>query len=351
MPTINDYDYYLPPGLIAQEPCPQRDQARLLVLDRAARTLAHSHFHQLPQWLSDQTVLVINDTRVFPARLRGCKASGGQVEALLLEPPRIQANGRPPHQATARALCRTSKPPRPGQQLFFGPHLTAAIISVGGGGEVELQLQSQDRDLRQVLAQVGEVPLPPYIRRPAGEADRRRYQTIFASQVGAVAAPTAGLHFTPRVIQDLAAKGVPIIPLTLHVGPGTFQPVRDDDYSRHRLAAEFFSLSDESAAAINQAREAGKKIIAVGTTCVRVLEWQYRHGAVQPGSGWCDLYIQPGYQFRLVGGLITNFHLPKTTLLLLVSAFAGREFVLEAYEEAVRQGYRFYSYGDCMLIR
>uniref|UniRef100_UPI00404B7059 tRNA preQ1(34) S-adenosylmethionine ribosyltransferase-isomerase QueA n=1 Tax=Desulfobacca sp. TaxID=2067990 RepID=UPI00404B7059 len=350
MPSIHDYDYHLPAHLIAQEPSPVRDRARLLVVDRAQRTLTHSHFHHLSAWLGPQDVLVINNTRVFPARLRGRKASGGRVEILLLAPPQVQENGRCPRQASGRGLWRASKPPRPGQQLLFGTELTAAVTAVTPAGEVELTFQSRERDLRQVWREVGEMPLPPYIRRPAAASDRQRYQTIFASQEGAVAAPTAGLHFTPQVLQDLAAKGVTVVPLTLHVGPGTFQPVREDDYTRHRLAPEYFSLSPESAATLNQALAAGKKIVAVGTTSVRVLESQYHDGQLHAGEGWCDLFIQPGYQFQVVNRLLTNFHLPKTTLLLLVSAFAGRDFILQAYQAAVAQEYRFYSYGDCMLI-
>jgi len=350
MPSIHDYDYHLPEALIAQEPCRERDQARLLVLQRQGRTLTHSHFYQLPQWLEPGEVLVINDTRVFPARLRGQKASGGRVEVLLVELPGPVAGGQTAGQGTARALWRAAKPPRPGQQVRFGPSLKAEILSVEPGGVVVLHLESQEGDLLEVLAQRGEVPLPPYIRRPLTAADRQRYQTIFANRLGAVAAPTAGLHFTPRVLEALTSKGVRVVPLTLHVGPGTFQPVRHDDYTQHRLAPEYFILSPESAAAINAARAAGRRIVAVGTTCVRVLEWQYRQGSVRPGAGWCDLFIHPGHRFQVVDRLITNFHLPKTTLLLLVSAFAGREFVLQAYATAVAQQYRFYSYGDCMLI-
>ncbi len=346
MPSLNDYDYYLPPHLIAQEPCPHREQARLLVLDRQRQSFSHSHFYRLPDWLGEQDVVVINNTRVFPARLRGRKASGGRVELLLLAPPQPEAPG----QAVCRALWRASKPPRPGQRLLFDAALTAEITAVSPEGEVQVTLWSGDQDLRQVLAQVGEVPLPPYIRRPAAEADRQRYQTVFATAEGAVAAPTAGLHFTPEILQELRQRGVTIVPLTLHVGPGTFQPVRVDDYTRHRLAPEYFFLSPESAAAINQARAAGKHILAVGTTCVRVLEHQYRQGIVHPGEGWCDLFIYPGYRFQVVTRMLTNFHLPKTTLLLLVSAFAGRELVLQAYQAAVAAAYRFYSYGDCMLI-
>ncbi len=350
MLSINDYNYHLPAELIAQEPLTERDQARMLVLDRAAGSMAHSRFSRLPEWLSAQDVLVVNNTRVFPARLRGHKDSGGKVEALLLAPPVLRENGGTPRQASAKALCRSSKPLKVGQRLIFGASIRAEITAVESSGEIALLLESSNRDLRQELSEAGDMPLPPYIRRPTSEEDARRYQTIFANQLGAVAAPTAGLHFTPEVLQELEAKGVELIYHTLHVGPGTFQPVRQEDYSRHRLAPEYFSLSAQSAAAINQARAAGKKIIAVGTTSVRVLEAQYQDGQVQPGEGFCGLFIYPGYQFRVVNRLITNFHLPKSTLLLLVSAFAGRDFVLQAYQAAITAGYRFYSYGDCMLI-
>jgi S-adenosylmethionine:tRNA ribosyltransferase-isomerase len=350
MLSINDYDYHLPAELIAQEPLQERDQARMLVLDRAAGSRAHSRFSRLPQWLSDRDVLVVNNTRVFPARLRGHKDSGGKVEALLLAPPKLQENGGAPRQGEAKALFRSSKPPRVGQKLFFSAELTGEITTVTASGHINVRLESKARDLPQVLAEVGDMPLPPYIRRPTGEEDAHRYQTVYASEIGAVAAPTAGLHFTPAVLQELAATGVEIIYLTLHVGPGTLQPVREEDYSRHRLAAEFFFLSADSAKAINRARAAGKNIVAVGTTSVRVLECQYQNGEVQPGAGACGLFIYPGYQFQIVNRLITNFHLPKSTLLLLVSAFAGRDFVLQAYQDAIASGYRFYSYGDCMLI-
>ncbi len=350
MPSIHEYDYHLPPELIAQEPLPERDQARMLVLDRAAGSIQPSSFARLPEWFSDQDVLVVNNTLVFPARLRGRKASGGKVEALLLQPPEPRENGGPPSQAYARALCRSSKPPKVGQRLSFGSEMSAEITAVAPSGEIALLLESHGRDIRQVLAEAGDLPLPPYIRRPAGKEDVHRYQTVFASQLGAVAAPTAGLHFTAGVLQELATKGVKIVSLTLHVGPGTFQPVREEDYSRHRLAPEYFSLSEDSAAAINRARTAGKKIVAVGTTSVRVLEAQYQDGQVRPGEGFCGLFIHPGYRFQVVDRLLTNFHLPKSTLLLLVSAFAGREFILTAYQNAITSGYRFYSYGDCMLI-
>jgi S-adenosylmethionine:tRNA ribosyltransferase-isomerase len=350
MLSINDYDYHLPAELIAQEPLTERDQARMLVLDRVAGSMVPSRFSRLPEWLSDGDVLVVNNTRVFPARLRGHKDSGGRVEALLLAPPKLGENGGLPRRAEARALCKASKPLKVGQKLFFGSELSGEITAVEPSGEIGLLLKSSDRDLHRVLAEIGDMPLPPYIRRPAGEEDAHRYQTVFASQTGAVAAPTAGLHFTPEVFRELEAKRVEIVYLTLHVGPGTFQPVREEDYSRHRLLPEYFSLLADSAGAINRARAAGKNIIAVGTTSVRVLESQYHDGQVRPGEGFCGLFIYPGYRFRVVDRLITNFHLPKSTLLLLVSAFAGREFVLQAYQAAIAGGYRFYSYGDCMLI-
>lgn len=350
MPSISDYNYELPAELIAQEPLVERDQARMLVLNRTDHSLTYSGFLHLSEWLNDQDVLVVNNTRVFRARLRGHKDSGGKLEALLLAPPRLRENGGRQYLAEATALCRSSKPLKIGQKLFFDSELTGEITSVAPSGQISLLLQSPDRDLEQVLSEIGDIPLPPYIRRQVKKEDTQRYQTIFASQTGAVAAPTAGLHFTPSVFQKLAAKGVEIIYLTLHVGPGTFQPVRKDDYSRHCLLPEYFSLSEKSAAAINEARQAGKRITAVGTTSVRVLESRYQDGEVRAGEGYCGLFIHPGYQFKVVDRLLTNFHLPKSTLLLLVSAFAGREFVLQAYQAAIAEKYRFYSYGDCMLI-
>jgi S-adenosylmethionine:tRNA ribosyltransferase-isomerase len=348
--SIKDYDYLLPAELIAQEPLAERDQARMLVLNRADASITHSGFSRLSEWLTDRDVLVVNNTRVFRARLRGHKDSGGRVEALLLAPPKLRENGGSPPLAEANAMYRASKPAKIGQKLFFSSELTGEITAVAPSGQITLLLRSPSRDLSQVLAEVGDLPLPPYIRRQTNREDAQRYQTVFASQTGAVAAPTAGLHFTPSVIQELAVKGVEIVYLTLHVGPGTFQPVREEDYSRHQLATEYFCLSEESAAAINRARTAGKRIAAVGTTSVRVLESQYQEGQVRAGEGYCHLFIYPGYQFQVVDRLLTNFHLPKSTLLLLVSAFAGRDLVLQAYREAIAKRYRFYSYGDCMLV-
>lgn len=348
--SLKDYDYHLPADLIAKVPAPERDQARMLVVDRRRRMWEHRQFRELPALLGPQDVVVVNDTQVFPARLRGRKGSGGVVELLLAEPLPRGNNGTPLTRAVVKALGRAAKPFRVGQEINCGAQLTAKILEVGPEGELTVELHSGGGDLLQVLAAVGEVPLPPYLRRPPLELDRERYQTIFARTCGAVAAPTAGLHFTPVVVAELQAKGVQIVPVTLHVGPGTFMPVREEDYTRHRLWPEYFELTPESAAILNAARAAGKKIVAVGTTTVRVLEARGRKGVLEPGTGVVDLYIYPGFSFQVVDKLLTNFHLPRSTLLLLVSAFADRELILAAYEAAVAARYRFYSYGDCMLI-
>jgi S-adenosylmethionine:tRNA ribosyltransferase-isomerase len=348
--SIQKFEYPLPADLIAQYPRPRRDASRMLVLERHTGRLHHTRFQDLPNWLDERDFLVVNDTQVFPARLRGRKATGGQVELLLLHLPEIQKNGAIPQMARGWGWYRASRRLQPGQRLNFGDDLQAEVLARAGSGEIELRFWSEHRDIRQALAATGEMPLPPYIQRPAGGEDRERYQTIFAAQTGAVAAPTAGLHFSPEILEALKARVVEVVSLTLHVGPGTFKPVREEDYTRHRLAPEYYRLSTQTADRINQARAAGKRILAVGTTTVRVLEFRARQGRVLAGEGLCDLYIYPGYRFQVVDRLLTNFHLPRSTLLLLVSAFAGREPVLQAYQEAVSQQYRFYSYGDCMFI-
>jgi len=347
--SLSAFDYDLPEELIAQEPPVVRDQSRLLVLDRVSGNLTHAGFGEVPTWLGSGDVLVVNDTRVFPARLRGRKESGGRVELLLTDWPGPGDNGATPREAVSRALWRASRQLRVGQMLHFGPALRGEVVALGEPGEVEVRLTSPG-DIRQALHEAGELPLPPYIRRPCRETDRERYQTVFAERIGAVAAPTAGLHFTAELLARVRQGGVEVAHLTLHVGPGTFQPVRTTDYRQHRLGAEFLHLSEESAEVINRAKAGGKRIVAVGTTTVRGLEYLARGDRVVPGEGWCDLFICPGYSFQVVDRLITNFHLPRSTLLLLVSAFAGRERILAAYREAVRERYRFYSYGDAMLI-
>ncbi len=350
---IQDYDYPLPPELVAQYPLAERDTSRLMVLNRHRGEIHHAGFRDLPRWLTPEDLLVVNDTRVFPARLKGVKASGGKVELLLHHLPEeerdvVGARLAVPESAIVRATYRGRL--RMGQMLRFGSGLAAEVMALPRPGVAQVRLSSLNGDVCQVAASLGEVPLPPYIRRSPDAGDGERYQTIYAAKAGAIACPTAGLHFTPAMMEALKSRGIETVSVTLHVGPGTFAPVRVQDYTRHRLEPEYFELSEETAAKLNQARSQGKRLAAVGTTSVRVLEYCASSQGFAARQGWCDLYLYPGYRFKAVDKLLTNFHLPKSTLLLLVSAFAGREFILRAYEEAIREKYRFYSYGDCMLI-
>jgi S-adenosylmethionine:tRNA ribosyltransferase-isomerase len=348
MSLIQDYDYMLPPELVAQYPLKKRDASRLLVLKRDGGDILHGHFWDLPQWLDGDDVLVVNDTQVFPARLTGYKSTGGKVELLLHHLPEVEGPGALSRAAKALATHRGHL--KIGQTLNFGEHLRATVLALPQPGLAEVSFTSEGDDPVRAVLETGAVPLPPYIQRAAAEADRDAYQTVFAAQAGAVACPTAGLHFTETVLQELGRRGIEIVRLTLHVGPGTFMPVRLDDYTRHRLLPEYFELSRAAAARLNAARSQGKRLIAVGTTSVRVLEYCASPEGFKAQRGWCDLYIYPGYRFKAVSRMITNFHLPKSTLLLLVSAFAGRELIWQAYQEAIQERYRFYSYGDCMLI-
>ncbi len=347
MVRIEDFDYPLPPELVAQYPLGERDASRLLVLRRDTGKMEHRTFSYLPGWLDPDDLVVVNDTRVFPARLQGVKESGGRVELLLHHLPRVEGNGAGPRQARALATYRGRL--KSGQTLRLGPGLTAQVLALPQPGVAAVRFTAPEEVCQAVLAK-GEVPLPPYIRRPARAQDRERYQTVFAGQTGAIACPTAGLHFTPGVLKELARRGVVVVSLTLHVGPGTFAPVRHSDYTRHRVAPEYFELPAATAARLNRARADGKRLVAVGTTTVRVLEYCATPQGFGEQKGWCDLYIYPGYRFKAVDRLLTNFHLPRSSLLLLVSAFAGRDLILQAYAAAVREKYRFYSYGDCMLI-
>jgi S-adenosylmethionine:tRNA ribosyltransferase-isomerase len=342
MTSLEDYNYHLPPELVAQEPLFRRDASRLLVLNRATGELVHTQFRSLADWLDPDDLLVVNDTRVFPARLHGLKESGGRVELLLHHLPQPAGNGGLLARATHRGKLR------PGLRLHFGAGLQAEIVSLAAPGVAEVRFWAAGEDILQKVLEHGEVPLPPYIQRPAAERDRDNYQTVFAQQTGAVACPTAGLHFTGEVLRDLAEKGIETVALTLHVGPGTFLPVRHADYNRHQMLPEYFELSEAAAARLNEAK--GQRLVAVGTTSTRVLEYCASPQGFEARQGWCGLFIYPGYKFQAVDRLLTNFHLPKSTLLLLVSAFAGRDLILRAYEEAVREQYRFFSYGDCMLI-
>jgi S-adenosylmethionine:tRNA ribosyltransferase-isomerase len=347
---LEDYDYPLPPELVAQYPAAPRDASRLLVLHRDAGAWQHASFQELPDYLDVGDFLVVNDTQVFPARLQGAKSTGGRVELLLHHLPIVEDNGAVPRQARARAGYRARRPLRPGQVLTFGPDLSGEVLALPRPGTAEVRFRCEEGDVRRAIREQGETPLPPYIRRGPETLDQERYQTVFARRPGAIACPTAGLHFTEEILIELKRRGVETAAVTLHVGHGTFTPVRAADYTQHRLAPEYFILPADAAARLNQARQQGRRLVAVGTTTVRVLESCLGPEGFTAREGWCDLYIYPGYRFGAVDRLLTNFHLPRSTLLLLVSAFAGREVILRAYEEAVREKYRFYSYGDCMLI-
>lgn len=344
-PRPSDFDYPLPEDLVAQEPVSPRDASRLLVLPRREGPLRHLHFRDLPDLLSPGDLLVLNDTKVIPARLEGTKDTGGRCELLLCErlPP-----GAPPGERF-RALGQASKPIRPGHRLAFGP-LAAEVEAAEGEGFFAVRFDRQGAAFDAALERVGHVPLPPYIRRPDGPLDRERYQTVFAREPGSAAAPTAGLHFTPELLSRLGSRGVATSRVTLHVGPGTFLPVRDGDLDRHRMHEEPYQVPEETARAFRACRERGGRVVAVGSTAVRTLESACTGSEVRPGSGRTALFVAPGYSFRAVDAMVTNLHLPRSTLLMLVCAFAGRERVLSAYGEAVSRRYRFYSYGDAMLV-
>ncbi len=347
--TLTDFDYHLPPGLIAQHPATRREDSRLMVVDRARQSWQHRAFAELPEILAEGDFLILNDTRVFPARLYGRKASGGKVELLLHHLPESVKSGHNPNMVQVQASYRGHRL-RVGLVLHFDTELEGEITALVGSGVAEVRFRTTAGDVCQAILARGEVPLPPYIRRAPETADQDRYQTVYAAQPGAIAAPTAGLHFTPEVLAKLKNRGIETAALTLHVGPGTFLPVRTPDYTQHQLQPEYFILPATTAQRLNQARATGKRLVAVGTTSVRVLEHCAGPQGFIPQEGWCGLYIFPAYRFQAVDQLLTNFHLPRSTLLLLVAAFAGRDLILEAYQDAIRHCYRFYSYGDCMLI-
>ncbi len=336
MVKIEDFDYEIPPHLIAQHPLEPRDASRLMVISRAEGKIEDRRFRDIADYLRSGDLIVANDSRVIPARLLGHKVpTGGKVELLL----------------TARrgdrlweGLVRGRKV-RVGSEVEFGvppSSVRAKVLEVTERGRLF------EFDSPVDLCQLGEIPLPPYIHEPL--KDGERYQTVYARQEGSVAAPTAGLHFTPQLMEKIRAKGVQFLFVTLHIGPGTFRPVRSEEVEEHALEAEYGELSSSVAEVLNRAREEKRRVIAVGTTAVRVLETAYREGQITPYKGWTDLYIYPGYRFQVVEALITNFHLPRSTLLLLVAAFAGKRLIDEAYQEAIKRGYRFYSFGDAMFI-
>jgi S-adenosylmethionine:tRNA ribosyltransferase-isomerase len=335
---LADLDYPLPEALIAQEPAPERAAARLLVLDRGGVPLRHARIADLPGFLGAGDVLVLNDTRVIPARVHGRRSSGGRLEILFVAPRGSDGEWE--------VLVRGT--PRRGERVHLaGGH--GEWLAPLGDGRWRLRLVL-DEPVLAWLERVGEVPLPPYVRRAPTAADRERYQTVYARAPGAVASPTAGLHLTRDLLGALAAAGVRVVTLTLHVGPGTFLPIRTDDLDQHVMAPERADIPAPTLEAIGAARTAGARVVAVGTTTVRALESAFTEGALHAGPRAATLFIRPGHRFRVVDALLTNFHLPRSTLLALVAAFAGWERIRAAYAEAVRLGYRFYSYGDAMLI-
>ena len=341
---IEDFDYSLPPELIAQEPTQERTASRLLVLRRDGSAPEHRTFRELNELLAPGDLLVANSSRVFPARLLGRRRGGGSAEVLLVAD---EGGG------LWQALVRPSRRLRAGDEVAIGPRLRVRVISPAADshGRRLVRLDAEGCDAASALERYGLVPLPPYIRRLPRPDDAERYQTVFARERGSIAAPTAGLHFTNDLLADLAARGVAWATIVLHVGPGTFAPVRASHVAGHRLPPESFVVSGESAAAVRETRRRGGRVIAVGTTAARVLETVARNdGCIEPSAGQTTLVVVPGFRFRVVDSLVTNFHLPRSSLLLLVAAFAGRESVLNAYREAVCRRYRFYSYGDAMLI-
>ncbi|MGD1977428.1 MAG: tRNA preQ1(34) S-adenosylmethionine ribosyltransferase-isomerase QueA [Gammaproteobacteria bacterium] len=332
-----DFTYELPEDLIAQQPLGERAASRLLVLDGESGAMADRRFSDLPGLLRPGDLVVVNDTRVIPARLYGRKATGGRVEILI---ERLESDNE------ALAQLRASKPTRPGTVIELEGGVSVRVMTRDG----DFYRLAFDGDILAVLDSHGHVPLPPYIRREDTGADRHRYQTVYAKRPGAVAAPTAGLHFDRPVLEALESRGVGRAAVTLHVGAGTFQPVRVDDIRRHRMHAEWLEVPAATCETITAARQRGGRVVAVGTTVVRSLETAARGGSLQPFSGFSDLFIHPGYDFRVVDAMITNFHLPESTLLMLVCAFAGTDQVIAAYRHAVAERYRFFSYGDAMFV-
>ncbi|MDR0434622.1 MAG: tRNA preQ1(34) S-adenosylmethionine ribosyltransferase-isomerase QueA [Gracilibacteraceae bacterium] len=346
------FDYELPPELIAQTPLPERDASRLLVLARDGSGRAeHRRFRDLPELLKPGDLLVLNNTRVLPARLFGRKEdTGARIEVLLLS-PRAAADGPPPDGNIWNVLLRPARRLKPGQAaVFAGGRLRGEVLSADGGGPGERVMAfSTEGDWEDELRLWGQAPLPPYIGVPL--ADKERYQTVYARETGSAAAPTAGLHFTPALLERLRRGGVETREILLHVGVGTFRPVRTDKVEEHVMHSERFRIESETAAAVRRAKAEGRRVVAVGTTVVRTLEAAAaRTGKVEAGTGETDIFIYPGFRFQVVDALITNFHFPRSTLLMLVSAFAGRDNVLAAYAEAARLKYRFYSFGDAMFV-
>ena len=336
----SDFDYELPPELIAQTPLERRDASRLMTLDKATGEIGHRYFYELPSLLRPGDCLVLNDSRVLPARLIGRRESGGAAEVLLLTDKGDK---------TWECLVRPGRKLREGARVTFGDgDLTAEVVQVLPDGNRLVKFDYEGIFL-EVLERLGKMPLPPYIKEEL--QDRERYQTVYSKEVGSAAAPTAGLHFTKELLQEVRDMGVKVCYVTLHVGLGTFRPVAEENLEEHDMHSEYCTISRETAETINETKRRGGRVICVGTTSCRTLEsWAGDDGAMKESAGWTNIYIYPGYRFKVMDALVTNFHLPQSTLIMLVSALAGREHVLAAYEEAVKERYRFFSFGDAMFI-
>jgi S-adenosylmethionine:tRNA ribosyltransferase-isomerase len=358
---VSEFDYHLPEELIAQEPLADRSESRMLRLSRATGRVEDRCFREFPELLREGDLVVLNNTKVFPARFYG-QRSGARAQPLSAQNPasRDFLKGRVEVLLTKQVsdapnewecLVRPGRKIGVGEKLFFGnQELAAEVLGRGTFGERRIRFDPVP-DFFERVERLGHVPLPPYIAREDRSDDRERYQTVYARELGSVAAPTAGLHFTPEILGRLAERRIETAEVTLHVGLGTFQPVRVEKVEEHKLHRETYNVSNSAAESINEAIERGRRVVAIGTTTVRTLEYVAREtGRVEPGNGEADLFIYPGFQFRVVGAMLTNFHLPQSTLLMLVCAFGGKEQVMAAYRHAVEQKYRFYSYGDCMLI-
>ena len=341
--ALSDYWFHLPDDLIAQEPLANRAASRMLMVDRVAQDMRDGEFADLPSLIRPGDVVVVNNSKVFPARLYGVTDSGANVEVLLAKDI---GDGR------WQVLARPEKRLKAGKRIVFAEGLSAEVIERAHETGVIIKFDTET-DLESLIDEIGQMPLPPYIKRPqtGSEADRQRYQTVYAESRGSIAAPTAGLHFTDEMLEKVRQAGAEIESITLHVGYGTFEPVRAYDLKDHRVLPEEYSMSSETAERLNAAKSRGRRIIAVGTTTTRTLEGNVaKHGRFEAEAGTCDLTVTPGYQFKAIDALLTNFHLPESSLLILVSTFGGREFIMKAYEHAVAARYRFYSYGDCMFI-
>ncbi|MCO6510434.1 MAG: tRNA preQ1(34) S-adenosylmethionine ribosyltransferase-isomerase QueA [Aridibacter famidurans] len=340
---LSEFDYHLPEELIAQKPLPNREDSRMLAVDRSRGTYEDLSFRNFPGFVREGDVIVLNNTKVFPARLLGKSETGASIELFLVD--NIGGN-------VWEALARPARRLKPGKRVSFGEELSANILEGPINGRVLAEFDHEG-DLFDILEKVGRTPLPPYIKRKDGSrgADRDRYQTVYAKETGAIAAPTAGFHFTPEILEQVRARGAETLEITLHVGYGTFEPVRVEDLSKHSVQEERFEIGEREAEALNAAKNEGRRIVAIGTTTTRALETCVsKHGGFVPGKETADLTIVPGHEFRAIDALLTNFHLPCSSLLVLVSTFGGHELIMKAYRHAVLERYRFYSYGDCMFV-